>query len=302
MHIYTSDHYPISLPPDHRFPFAKYRLLRQRVEQSGLFLPEDIRPASPVTTAQLALAHDPAYITQVQTGDLTAAAIRRMGFPWSPALWTRVQHTVGATIGACRSALADGLAVTLAGGTHHAGADHGEGFCVFNDAAVAARVMQAEGLARRVLIVDCDVHQGNGTAAITAGDSSIFTFSIHAEKNFPFRKEASDLDIGLDNGTGDDDYLQLLEEGLWRAIAQANADLVIYLAGVDPYTGDKLGLLDLSKDGLLARDRLVLTMGQEKGLPVAITMAGGYAPDSAAIADLHFQTVRLAGGIANYLD
>ncbi|MFC1961073.1 histone deacetylase [Chloroflexota bacterium] len=298
MHIYTSDTCTITLPPGHRFPIQKYALLRQRVEESGLFPAEDIRVAIPATAAQLARAHDPAYIAKVKHGDLTLAEIRRLGFPWSPALWERARHTVGGTIGACRSALANGLAVNLAGGTHHAGREHGEGFCVFNDVAVAARVMQAEQLARRVLIVDCDVHQGNGTAAITNGDPAITTFSIHAEKNFPFRKIASDLDIGLDNGADDEEYLMMLEEGLWRILAQANADLVIFLAGVDPYAGDRLGLLNLTKNGLLARDRLVLTMCQEHGLPVAITMAGGYAPDSSTIADLHFQTVRLAGTLA----
>jgi acetoin utilization deacetylase AcuC-like enzyme len=303
MNIYYSDTFVLPLPPDHRFPIQKYALTRQRVQESGLFPPERIRVPDPATDDQLALAHDRAYIEKVKTGGLSAKEIRRMGFPWSPELVERSRRSVGGTINACRSALADrcGLAVNLAGGTHHAGRDHGEGFCVFNDVAVAARVMQQEGRTRRVAILDCDVHQGNGTAAILAGDPAIFTFSIHGEKNFPFRKSPSDLDIGLDNDTGDAEYLAMLEEGVWRSLALANPDLVIYLAGADPYAGDRLGRLALTKAGLLARDRLVLAMCRERDLPVAIVMAGGYAPDVHEIAAIHFQTVRLAGELAGVI-
>jgi acetoin utilization deacetylase AcuC-like enzyme len=217
-----------------------------------------------------------------------------MGFPWSSKLVERSRRSVGGTIGACRAALREGIGVNLAGGTHHAGADHGEGFCVFNDSAIAARTMQAEGRIERAVIIDCDVHQGNGTAAILAGDASIFTFSIHGEKNFPFRKVPGDLDIGLPDETGDDVYLSALEAGLHDALAQAEADLAIYLAGADPYVGDRLGRLALSKAGLAERDRLVLEMCRLAGLPVAIVMAGGYAEPPTETVEIHFQTVQLA--------
>jgi acetoin utilization deacetylase AcuC-like enzyme len=294
MQLFYSDHFVLPLPEGHRFPMRKYALLRQRVVESGLFAPDDLRVPDAATDDQLRLAHTADYVARVTAGQLTEHEIRRIGFPWSPGMVERSRRSVGGTIAACRAALVDGLAANLAGGTHHAGPDHGEGFCVFNDAAVAARVMQAEGRIRRIAIVDCDVHQGNGTAAILAGDRSIFTFSIHAEKNFPFRKFPSDLDIGLDSGTGDAEYLAVLEEALWRVLAQAGADLVIYLAGADPYVGDKLGHLALSKEGLLARDRLVLESCRREGLPVAIAMAGGYAPNLDDIADIHFNTIRLA--------
>lgn len=298
MQLFYSDHFVLPLPEGHRFPMRKYALLRQRVVESGLFAPDDLRVPDAATDDQLRLAHAADYIARLTAGQLTEREIRRIGFPWSPGMVERSRRSVGGTIAACRAALADGFAANLAGGTHHAGPDHGEGFCVFNDAAVAARVMQAEGRVRRIAIVDCDVHQGNGTAAILAGDNSIYTFSIHAEKNFPFRKFPSDLDIGLDSGTGDAEYLAVLEEALWRVLAQAGADLVIYLAGADPYVGDRLGHLALSKAGLLARDRLVLESCRREGLPVAIAMAGGYAPDLDDIADIHFNTIRLAAEMA----
>ncbi len=298
MKAFYADHFVLPLPEGHRFPMRKYALLRERVAASGLLPPGDLCVPQPATDAQILLAHTPTYLEKVKRGALTPKEQRRLGFPWSPELVERSRRSVGGTIAACRAALADGLAVNLAGGTHHAGPDHGEGFCVFNDSAVAARVMQAEGRARRVVILDCDVHQGNGTAAILAGDPTIFTFSIHAEKNFPFRKSRSDLDLGLPDGTGDDLYLEVLEEGVRRALALAGADLALYLAGADPYVGDRLGRLALSKAGLAARDRLVLGLCREAGLPVAIAMAGGYAPQVEDIVDIHFETVRIAAGLA----
>lgn len=298
MKAFYADHFVLPLPEGHRFPMRKYALLRERVAASGLLPPGDLCVPEAATDAQILLAHSPAYLDRVRRGALTLKEQRRLGFPWSPELVERSRRSVGGTIAACRAALADGLAVNLAGGTHHAGYDHGEGFCVFNDSAVAARVMQAEGRARRVVILDCDVHQGNGTAAILAGDPTVFTFSIHAEKNFPFRKSRSDLDIGLPDGTGDDLYLEVLEEGVRRALALAGADLALYLAGADPYVGDRLGRLALSKAGLAARDRLVLGLCREAGLPVAIAMAGGYAPQVEDIVDIHFQTVCIATGLA----
>jgi acetoin utilization deacetylase AcuC-like enzyme len=203
----------------------------------------------------------------------------------------RSRRSAGATIEACRAALADGVAVSLAGGTHHAFREFGEGYCVFNDSAIAARAMQAEGRVRRVVIVDCDVHQGNGTASILADDPTVFTFSIHGAKNFPLRKEQSDLDIELDPGTGDEAYLDALGRGLTEALDRAGAELAVYLAGADPFEKDRFGTLALTKPGLAARERLVLDRCRIAGLPVAVTMAGGYAPDVNDIVDIHFQTV-----------
>jgi acetoin utilization deacetylase AcuC-like enzyme len=230
-------------------------------------------------------------------GTLSAKEQRRIGFPWSPELVRRSVRTVGATIGACRASLEEGVAVNLAGGTHHAYCDHGEGYCVFNDSAVAARAMQAEGQVHRIVILDCDVHQGNGTAAILAGDSTIFTFSIHGAKNFPFHKERSDLDLELPDGTTDDLYLAMVEEGVRRALAQSSPDLAIYLAGADPYRKDRLGRMSVSLKGLAERDRIVLGLCHEEGLPVAITMAGGYAEDVGEIVAIHLQTVRTAAAM-----
>ncbi len=298
MKIFYSDTFVIPLPEGHRFPLQKYALLRERVASCGLFPPENLCVPDPATDEQLLLAHDADYLHKVKNGLLTPKEVRRMGFPWSLGLVERSRRSVGGTISACRAALEDGFAANLAGGTHHAGRDHGEGFCVFNDVAVAACTMLHEGRAKRIVILDCDVHQGNGTAAILAEERRAFTFSIHAEKNFPFRKSASNLDVGLPDGTGDDLYLDTLEEGVRSALALANADLAIYLAGADPYEGDRLGRLALTKAGLLARDRLVLEMCQQAGLPVAIVMSGGYAPNIAEIAEIHFQTVRLAGEMA----
>jgi acetoin utilization deacetylase AcuC-like enzyme len=297
MKAFYSDTFVLPLPPEHRFPMAKYRLLRDRVLQEGIVAPENLIAAEPATEEQLLLAHDADYIDKVMNGRLSAKEQRRLGFLWSPELARRSVRTVGATIGACRAALNEGIAVNLAGGTHHAYRDHGEGYCVFNDSAVAARTMQSEGRVRRVVILDCDVHQGNGTAAILAGDSTVFTFSIHGAKNFPFHKERSDLDLELPDGTTDDLYLAMVEEGVRRAIAQSNADIAIYLAGADPYRKDRLGRMAISLSGLAQRDNLVLGLCREAGLPVAITMAGGYAEDVEEIVAIHLQTVRTAAAL-----
>lgn len=294
MKAFYSDTFVLPLPPEHRFPMAKYYLLRDRVLGESLVAPRDLIVAEPATETELLRAHDADYVAKVMQGTLTAKEQRRIGFPWSPELRRRSVRTVGATIGACRAALEDGVAVNLAGGTHHAYRDHGEGYCVFNDSAVAARAMQAEGRARRVVVIDCDVHQGNGTAAILAGDPTVFTFSIHGAKNFPFHKEKSDLDLELPDGTGDDLYLMMVEEGTRRAIAQSCADLAIYLAGADPFHKDRLGRMAVTMEGLAERDRIVLELCREAGLPVAIAMAGGYARDVDDIVAIHLQTVRTA--------
>jgi acetoin utilization deacetylase AcuC-like enzyme len=291
MYIYYTDHYVLPLPSGHRFPMAKYARLRQRV---AAIAGDRLRVPDAATDLELARAHDPAYVAAVATGSLDAAAQRRIGFPWSPALVERSRRSAGATIAACRSALAQGCGINLAGGTHHAHRAAGEGFCVFNDAAVAVRAMQAEGRAARVLIVDLDVHQGDGTAEIFAGDDSVFTLSLHGRNNFPYRKQASRLDIELDDGTGDAAYLATLDVALSRALDQGRPDLAIYLAGADPFVGDRLGRLALSKDGLAARDCAVLAALTARRIPVAIAMAGGYADDIDDIVDIHFATVTLA--------
>ena len=291
MLIYATDHFVLPLPPGHRFPMAKYARLRERVTAVA---PERMREPPAATDAELVRAHDPSYVAAVTDGTLDERAMRRIGFPWSPAMVERSLRSAGATIAACRSALAHGLGVNLAGGTHHAHRDFGEGFCVFNDAAVAARAMQAEGLARRVLIVDLDVHQGDGTAAITAGDPTIHTLSIHGRNNFPFRKQSSTQDVELDDGTGDSAYLATLRAALPLALAASRPDLAIYLAGADPFVGDRLGRLSLTKTGLAARDAYVLGTLRSADVPVAIAMAGGYADDIDDIVDIHLTTVQLA--------
>lgn len=298
MKVFYSDHFVLPLPPEHRFPMRKYQLLREWVQAEGIVAPDDLCIPEAAADADILRAHDADYLERVTTGSLTPAEIRRIGFPWSPAMVERSRRSSGGTIGACRCALADGAAVNLAGGTHHAHRDHGAGYCVFNDSAIAARAMQAEGRVRRVVILDCDVHQGDGTAAIFAGDTSVFTFSIHGAKNFPFRKMRSDLDVELDDGTGDDEYLALLEEGVQRALALACADLAIYLAGADPYRDDRLGRLALTMDGLARRDRLIFDLCRHWRLPVAVVMAGGYARRVEEVAAIHLQTVRLAAEYA----
>ncbi|MEM7813148.1 MAG: histone deacetylase [Planctomycetota bacterium] len=289
--LFYCDRFVLPLPDGHRFPMDKYRLLRERLEAAGR---EDVNLLSPpaATDGQLLLAHDADYLERVKAGTLSRKEVLRSGFPWSPKLVERSRRSTGATIAACRSALSDGFAANLAGGTHHAFADAAEGFCFFNDAAVAARVVRADGLAAKTLVLDCDVHQGNGTAAIARGDADLFTFSIHGARNFPARKEVSDLDVPLPDGTGDADYLAKLEAGLDAAFARFTPDLVIYTAGADPFEKDRFGRMGLTKAGVAARDRFVFGLCRDRGLPVAATMAGGYAPDVNDIVDIHFETVR----------
>jgi acetoin utilization deacetylase AcuC-like enzyme len=291
MKIFYTDHFVLPLPDGHRFPMQKYAQLREAVQT---FSPSSLFEAPAATDDQLALAHDAAYIARMSHGTLSATEIRQIGFPWSPHMAERARRSTGATIAALQSALIDGCGINLAGGTHHAFADHGEGFCCYNDAAVAARVVQRDHTIQRVLICDLDVHQGNGTASILADDDSIFTFSMHGERNYPIRKETSDLDVELPDGCDDDVYMTALKTHLPHIIHTFRPQAMIYLAGADPFEGDRLGRLKLTKAGLVARDRCVLQCGREHALPVAVTMAGGYAHDVADIVDIHFNTVRTA--------
>lgn len=279
MQVFYADQFVLPLPPGHRFPMAKYRLLRDRLADE---LPEvRLMPALPATDGELALAHRPAYIAAIADGSVDPKVMREIGFPWSPAMAERARRSVGATIAACRASFKEGVAANIAGGTHHAYADKGGGFCVFNDAAVAARLMQAEaaraaGRPLQVAVIDLDVHQGNGTASIFRNDPTVFTLSLHGQKNFPFRKEASDLDVDLPDGCGDDEYLHALETALGELERRFDPGLVIYLAGADPHEGDRLGRLKLTWDGLEARDRRVFDWAWQRGMPLAFCMAGGY--------------------------
>lgn len=293
MKAFYSDRFVLPLPSGHRFPMDKYRGLRERIAA----LRSDITLVEPeaATDGVLALAHTPGWIERLSHGRLSATEQRAIGFPWSTQMVERSRRSVGATIAACRAALDDGAAANLAGGTHHAHADRGEGFCCFNDVAVAARLMQAERRARRVAIVDLDVHQGNGTASILARDESIFTLSVHGEHNYPFRKESGgDLDVGLPDGTGDVAYLEALDHALSTLAERFRADLVIFLAGADVYRGDRLGRLALTRAGIAERDRRVFAFARRADLPVAVAMGGGYCPRIDEIVDIHFSTVAQA--------
>lgn len=294
MKLYYADHFVLPLPPGHRFPMVKYARLRERLGASGVFAAEDFQVPAAATDAELGRAHDAGYIHRVATGELAADEQRRIGFPWSAAMVERSRRSAGATLAACRSALAEGCAANLAGGTHHAHRDFGSGFCVFNDAAVAALAMRAEGRVERIAVIDCDVHQGDGTAAILAPEPAVFTCSLHGAKNFPFRKATSDLDIELADGTADAAYLHALDGALERVFGGFRPQLVIYLAGADPYAGDRLGRLALSREGLAERDRRVLARCRHDGVPVAIAMAGGYAHEIDDTVDIHCNTVLTA--------
>jgi acetoin utilization deacetylase AcuC-like enzyme len=292
--VWTSARYTFPLPPGHRFPIAKYELLREQVLTSGIVAPEALREPARATRAALLLVHTAGYVDRFLDGSLTAVELRRLGFPWSTALVERSLRAVGGTCEAASAALDDGIAMNLAGGTHHAFADHGEGFCVFNDVAVAVRTLQRAGRVRRAAIIDLDVHQGNGTNAIFAGDDSVFTFSMHGGRNYPFHKVPGSLDVELADGTGDDEYLARLTTHLPDVLARSQADLVLYLAGADPHADDSLGRLGLSCDGLARRDAFVIDLCREVGLPVAITIAGGYGRNIAETVRIHLETARIA--------
>lgn len=296
MLIFYTDHFVLPLPAGHRFPMQKYARLRERVA-AGLVPPHELRVPEAATDEQLGRVHTADYIQRVASGLLSEREVRRIGFPWSPQMVERSRRSAGATIEASRAAFGDGVAVNLAGGTHHAFADRGEGFCIFNDVAVAVRAMQAEGRASRFAVIDCDVHQGNGTASIFRSDEDVFTVSIHGASNFPFEKETSDLDLALPDRTGDAGFLDAVRTGLKAALAHG-PDLVFYLAGADPWEGDRLGRLAVTREGLAERDRLVLEGCATAGVPVALVMSGGYAADVDDIVAIHYATVERAAGVS----
>ena len=294
MHVFHSDHHLVPLPPGHRFPMGKYRLLREALLASGVLRSEELAPSEPVEVEALLRVHTPRWVAAVLENRLTEAEGRRLGFPWSPELVRRSLASVGGTCAAAGRALAEGIGGNLAGGTHHAFPDHGEGYCVFNDIAVSIRALQAEGSIRRALVVDLDVHQGNGTAAVFEGDPEVFTFSMHGERNFPFRKQRSSLDLGLPDGAGDEVYLDVLARHLPRALEAARPDLLYYQAGVDPLAEDSLGRLALTHQGLEARDTFVLEAARRSGVPVVVTLGGGYARPLEATVRAHIGTYRAA--------
>ena len=292
MDAYYSDHFVLPLPEGHRFPMSKYRSLRDSlVEVTGLNLKE----APAASDTELLLAHDPLYVTKVISGTLDAKEQREIGFPWTLEMVERSRRSVGATIAACRSAIEAGVAVNLAGGTHHAYREKGSGFCVFNDVAIAARLIQRQLLPDcKVAIIDLDVHQGNGTAAIFRNDPSVFTLSLHGDKNFPFRKEPSDLDVPLPDGCDDATYLDALQHAFSDLDKRFSADFLIFLAGADPHEGDRLGRLKVTQQGLLQRDQAVFSYARQRGIPIALCMAGGYGTRIETTVAVHRQTVLLA--------
>ncbi len=294
MKIFLFERASLPLPEGHRFPAEKYTRLRQRVVSACLVDTQDLIASQPASIEQLLRVHTPDYVQRLMQGLMTDKEMRRIGFPWSQELVERSLCSVGGTIAACRAALEQGLAVNLAGGTHHAYPDHGEGYCVFNDVAIAARAMQAEKRAGKIVLIDLDVHQGNGSAAIFAGDESVFTFSIHGAKNFPFHKESGSLDIALPDKTGDEYFLEMVRQGTQKALERARADLGIFLAGADPYIGDTLGRMAVTKEGLAKRDEIVFDLCARHGLPLAVVMAGGYARNIDDTVDIQFNTVRAA--------
>ncbi len=293
MHAYASDKYTLPLPPGHRFPMSKYRLLRARVEAESPRV--KVIEAPMASEGELELVHSRAYVQRVLQGELSAAEQREIGFPWSAMMAERSRRSAGATLAAARDALASrSIAANLAGGTHHAYADKGSGFCVFNDTAIAIKTLQAEGHLARAAVVDLDVHQGNGTARIFAGDSSVFTLSLHGEKNFPFRKESSTLDVALPDGTGDAAYLAALEGALEKLWASFKPQILFYLAGADPYEHDRLGRLKLTQAGLAERDTRVMQAALDRDIPVVVTMAGGYCETIADTVAIQFNTINTA--------
>jgi acetoin utilization deacetylase AcuC-like enzyme len=300
LRAFYTDRFVLPLPLGHRFPMVKYARLRERCLAEGIVAPGEMEEPPAAAWDELGLVHDAGYLEAVASGTLPPLDQRRIGFPWTSEMVERSRRSVGATLAAARVALAEaegagwGVAVNLAGGTHHAHPAHGEGFCVFNDAAVAIRVLQREGLVARAAVVDCDVHQGNGTAAVFAADPTVFTFSIHGGNNYPFRKARSTVDVELPDRAGDDAFLAALDLHVPALLADFRPGLAIYLAGADPWRDDRYGRLSMSKEGLAERDRRVLAACRDAGVPVAVAMAGGYGRDTEDTVDVHVATLRAA--------
>jgi len=306
--VFYSDHFVLPLPEGHKFPMAKYAKLRERILGERIVSAPDVEEAPLASLDDLRLVHDTGYVDAVLNGTVPREVQRRIGFPWSPQMVERARRSVGATIAAANAAIEDGIAANLAGGTHHAFADRGEGYCVFNDVAVGVRVLQRDSsigqggtgrAIRRVLVIDLDVHQGNGTASIFADDDDVFTFSMHGEKNFPFKKERSNLDVALPDGTADAAYLDLLRFHLDDVLNRHRPDFVFYLAGADPFHGDRLGRLKLTIEGLRQRDEMVLHACTRARLPLALSMSGGYAADVDSIVTIHTNTIRVAASLCS---
>jgi acetoin utilization deacetylase AcuC-like enzyme len=298
VHVWSSARYAFPLPEGHRFPIEKYALLRESVIAEGIVPPENVHEAARVSRDDLLLAHTADYIDRFTNGELANDEIRKLGLPWSPELVERSYRSTSGTVEASRFALDAGIAMNLSGGTHHAFAGHGEGFCVFNDVAVAVRVLQRDAKISRAAIVDLDVHQGNGTHAIFADDSRVFTFSMHGGRNYPFHKVPGRLDVELSDRTGDDEYLTRLADVLPTVLAESQPDLVIYLAGADPHEDDRLGRLALSFDGLARRDSMVIEHCREVGLPVVVVIGGGYGRPIETTVSVHTNTARIAARYA----
>ncbi|HEX2104300.1 MAG TPA: histone deacetylase [Solirubrobacteraceae bacterium] len=289
MRFWSHDRHGFPLPPGHRFPLPKYRLLREAVERKGL---GEVCASEPAPWELLGAVHAPEYLEAVRTGALGARELRALGLPWSAQLVERGRRSTQGTVEAARDALGGGYGMNLGGGTHHAARAQGRGYCLFNDVGVMVAGLRADGALGRVLVVDCDVHQGDGTAELLAADPDAFTLSLHGGGNYPFRRATSDLDVDLPSGTGDDAYLEALDDALTRAMPAARPDLVVFLAGADPWEGDRLGRLALTKAGLRARDALVLDTAQRVGAPVCVALAGGYAPDVADTVEINLATAR----------
>jgi acetoin utilization deacetylase AcuC-like enzyme len=293
---YTHDRWRFPLPAQHKFPIEKYGLLRERVD--GLV---EVRESDPVPWSSLELVHDGALLERIREGRLTVREERGLGLPWSSELVERGRRSVGGTIAASRDAVSLGIGMNLGGGTHHAGRAFARGYCLFNDVAVALRLLRDDGLVGRAVVVDCDVHQGDGTADLFADDPAVFTLSLHGARNYPFQRIPSDLDVDLASGTGDARYLRALDEALDFALPRARADFAFYLAGADPWEGDRLGKLSLSKAGLRERDERVLDRLLETGARVCVVLAGGYADDPRDTVDINAATVQAVAARADSL-
>jgi acetoin utilization deacetylase AcuC-like enzyme len=286
--------YQVALPAGHPFPISKFSLLKDQLLAEGILEPSDLMTPEPLDRATLALVHTADYLNKLESSGLSAAEQRLLGMPWSEALWMRSRLASGGTLLAAREALASGLAGNLAGGTHHAFADHGEGFCVLNDVAIAITKLRGEGAIHRALVIDLDVHQGNGTAAIFEGVGEVFTFSMHGERNYPARKMRSSWDVGLQDGVADGEYLDALERFLPVLLERSNADIAFYLGGVDVAAGDRYGKLALSEEAIRLRDRKVIETMRGEDIPLVLTLAGGYAESRNRTAQLHAHAFREA--------